>query len=167
MTGELPYKISTLIYLRDERNRILLMQRAKAPNKGLWSPIGGKLEMDKGESPYEAAMREVHEEIGLKLKDGDLHLFSMIAEKGYEQDHHWLMFLFDCRVNLTALPPDIAEGGFAFHELEKIENLPIPGTDREALWPIYREHRQKFTALRADCRDPQNLNLIYEEQIGN
>ena len=61
----IPYKISSLVYLRNDAGQLLLMQRNKAPNKGLWSPIGGKLEMVTGESPHEAAVREVGEEVGL------------------------------------------------------------------------------------------------------
>ena len=70
----MPYKISSLVYLRDKEGRLLLLKRRKAPNKGLWSPIGGKLEMSTGESPHEAAVREVGEEAGLEIEAGDLHL---------------------------------------------------------------------------------------------
>ena len=49
----LPYKISALVYLHNNKGELLLMQRNKAPNKGLWSPIGGKLETSTGESPHE------------------------------------------------------------------------------------------------------------------
>ena len=66
----------------------------KEPNKNCWSPIGGKLEMRLGESPFECAIRETREEIGLEISEGDLHLFSMISEKAYEGSCHWLMFLF-------------------------------------------------------------------------
>lgn len=92
----------------------LLIQRAKAPNKGCWSPIGGKLDMERGESPYECARRETLEEVGLCLTDNDLHCFGYISEKHYEDQCHWLMFLFHCRVQLDQLPAAIDEGKFAF-----------------------------------------------------
>lgn len=161
----LPYKISSLIYLRDRSGRLLLMQRNKAPNKGLWSPIGGKLEMGTGESPYEAAAREVHEEIGLRIETSDLHLFSMIAEKNYEDRCHWLMFLFDCRTTLHELPPAISEGEFAFFEESEIPGLALPDTDRQSLWTVYFEWRQDFIALRADCRTDQPLEVHVDEQM--
>ena len=63
----LPFKISVLVFLRDEAGRLLLIQRTKAPNLGCWSPIGGKLEMGLGESPFECAVRETFEETGLLL----------------------------------------------------------------------------------------------------
>ena len=161
----LPFKISTLIYVENRAGEILLIQRRKAPNKGLWSPIGGKLEMGAGESPFEAARREVHEEIGLQLGDADLHLFGMISEKGYEDSGHWLMFLFVAHTRLESLPPAIEEGGFGFFTLGEIEDLPIPETDRVALWPLYRDHRNGFVSLRADCRQGVPLDVVVEQQM--
>jgi len=58
-----PFKISVLVFLRDARGRQLLIKRRKAPNLGCWSPIGGKLEMGTGESPFECAIRETGEEV--------------------------------------------------------------------------------------------------------
>ena len=132
----LPYKISSLVYLRNKEGQLLLMKRRKAPNKGLWSPIGGKLEMGTGESPHEAAAREVREEVALDVGISDLHLFAMIAEKNYEDRCHWLMFLFDCRRELEELPPPIDEGAFAFFEESEVPGLDLPDTDRKALWKI-------------------------------
>lgn len=161
----LPYKISTLIYVRNAHGELLLLERLKQPNAGLWSPIGGKLEMGTGESPFEAARREAEEEIGLKLGEGDLHLFAMIAEKNYEARCHWLMFLFDCRVFLTKLPPAMDEGRFAFHAPESILGLPIPDTDRISLWPVYFKHRQGFVCLRADCAPGLPLDVVMEQAL--
>lgn len=162
--ADLPYKISTLVFLRDAAGRVLLMRRAKAPNLGLWSCIGGKLEMATGESPFECARRETFEETGLAVEDADLHLFGMIAEKNYEARVHFLMFLFDCRQPLPGLPPPIAEGEFAFKTRAEIEALPVPATDRAALWPLYFERRHGFTALRADCDPAKPLDVVVEEQ---
>ena len=163
MTNELPFKISVLIFLRDHHNRFLMIRRAKAPNQGLWSPIGGKLEMAWGESPHECAMRETEEEIALKLELRDLHLFGMISEKGYEGTGHWLMFLFDCRKSLDGLPEPIEEGEFAFFERPAIDGLPIPETDRRALWTAYDRYRNGFIAMRADCHPDQKLDILIEE----
>lgn len=161
----LPYKISTLVYLENQQGEILLMQRRKAPNAGLWSPIGGKLEMATGESPFEAARREVAEEIGLTVADSGLHLFAMIAEKGYEATGHWLMFMFAAHVRLETLPTAIDEGHFAFVPRDAIMDLPIPETDREALWPLYFEHRHGFVSLRADCHPGAPLAITYEQRL--
>ena len=150
-SSPLPYKISVLVFVENHAGELLLMLRAKQPNLGVWSPIGGKLEMATGESPFQCAVREIEEEVGLKVAESDLHLFAMIAEKAYQGHNHWLMFLFNCRKPLEALPPDIEEGKFAFWSRADINKLEIPETDAAALWPIYDQYRDRFVALRADC----------------
>ncbi|MBA3849659.1 MAG: NUDIX hydrolase [Opitutus sp.] len=151
MSSALPYKISVLVFLENRAGELLLMLRAKQPNLGVWSPIGGKLEMDTGESPFQCAAREIEEEAGLVVAESDLHLFAMIAEKAYQGHHHWLMFLFHCKQPIDGLPADIAEGKFAFWSRADIANLEIPETDAAALWPIYDRYRDRFVSLRADC----------------
>lgn len=80
----LPYKISTLLYCFNPADEVLLMRRAQEPNRGLWSPCGGKLDMTTGESPFACACREAGEEIGLSLRPEDLHLAGLISEHGYQ-----------------------------------------------------------------------------------
>src|SRR6059058_767640 len=64
----LPYKIATLLYCFNARDEVLLLERAQEPNLGFWSPCGGKLHTDAGESPYACACREAREELCLELK---------------------------------------------------------------------------------------------------
>jgi 8-oxo-dGTP diphosphatase len=151
MSSVLPYKVSVLVFIENHAGEQLLMLRAKQPNLGVWTPIGGKLEMATGESPFECAARETEEETGLVIGTEDLHLFAMVAEKAYHGDTHWLMFLFRCKKPIDQLPPDIIEGKFAFHSREAIKSLAIPETDQAALWPIFDKYQDGFVALRADC----------------
>lgn len=159
------YKISVLLFIKDPTGRFLMLKRAKAPNDGLWSPVGGKLEMPSGESPFECAIREADEETGMILENKDLHLFCMAAEKSYEGTGHWLMFLFECSKPLLALPPNIDEGEFAFYSREEINSLAIPETDREGLWDIYDKHHHRFVALKVDCQPGKPLNFEIEGLI--
>ena len=159
------YKISVLIFLKDHVGRFLMLERQKAPNQGLWSPIGGKLEMTTGESPFECAIREAKEEVGTSLAETDLHLFCMAAEKAYEGHGHWLMFLFECHKPIGALPVTIDEGRFAFYTREEIEALPIPATDREGLWSIYDQYHDRFVALKVDCQPGKALEFEIEGLI--
>ena len=159
------FKISVLIFVRDLQGRLLLIERKKEPNKGAWSPIGGKLEMQTGESPFQCAIREAKEEIGIDLKESDLHLFSMISEKAYEGSTNWLMFLFDCKKRVSALPETIDEGRFKFFAREEIDSIKIPETDKAFIWRFWDSRRENFTALRADCTPQKELRAIVEEQI--
>ena len=165
VSGTLPYKLSVLLFLRGVTGELLLIKRRKEPNRGLWSGIGGKLEMGLGESPYECAIREASEEVNMDLTESDLHLFCMIAEKNYEARTHWLMFLFDCKKAIADLPPPIEEGEFEFHHPDTIYDLEIPEADRRALWPIYFKHRHGFVALRADCHPGSTLHTVVEERF--
>lgn len=160
----LSYKIAVLVFLENTAGEHLLLLRAKPPNLGIWSPIGGKLEMETGESPFECAVRETYEETGLRVDASALHLFAMIAEKAYEGQSHWLMFLFRCTVPLPGLPPAIDEGKFGFFSRAAIDALPIPDTDRTALWPTYDRYRDHFVALKADCA-PGRPIVVEVEQI--
>jgi 8-oxo-dGTP diphosphatase len=158
-----PYKISVLVFLRDAPGRLLLIKRSKAPNQGCWSPIGGKLEMGVGESPFECAMRETGEEVGLAVTEKDLHLFGYIAEKNYEGNGHWLMFLFDCRKVLPGLPPTGDEGEFGLCTRAEIEKLTVPPSDRVLVWPWYDKQRAGFVGMRADCERDDALKVVVEQ----
>ncbi len=163
MQTELPFKISVLVFVEREDGSLLLMKRNKQPNQGFYSPIGGKLEMAIGESPHQCAKREIFEEIALDVDISSLHLFSIVSEKAYENETHWLMFLFTSKVKITELPDDIDEGSFSFFKREEIANLKIPETDRKILWKIYDEHKDGFASLYIDCSDLNNMNIeIYE-----
>jgi 8-oxo-dGTP diphosphatase len=146
----MPYKISTLLYCFDERDEVLLMERAQEPNFGLWSPCGGKLQTDTGESPYACACREAQEELGLALTPADLHLAGIVSEQGYQGQSHWLMFLFEVHRKMSQLPPPHREGRFQFFPRPALAGLKLPTTDREGIWPWFWEHRGGFFA--AHCR---------------
>ncbi|HEX2851909.1 MAG TPA: NUDIX domain-containing protein [Opitutaceae bacterium] len=162
-TPALSYKIAVLVFLENAAGEHLLLLRAKPPNLGVWSPIGGKLETSTGESPFECAVRETHEETGFAVTARDLHLFAMIAEKAYEGQSHWLMFLFRCKRPIAGLPPEIAEGKFGFFTRAAINTLAIPETDQSALWPIYDKYRDRFVTLKADCAPGKPVQVEIEE----
>ena len=138
----LPYKVATLLYCFNERDEILLLERAQEPNRGFWSPCGGKLKMDIGESPYVCACREAEEEIGLKISPSDLHLAGIVSEHGYQGQTHWLMFLFEVKMKLKSLPPAHAEGRFEFFPREKIfrfeNSADRPRTDLAVVLAVSR-----------------------------
>lgn len=56
--------------VRDDAGRLLLVRRGHPPGLGRWSLPGGRIEP--GETPAQAAAREVAEETGLTVTVGDL-----------------------------------------------------------------------------------------------
>ena len=116
----LPYRIAVLAYLFDEKGRVLLLHRKKHPNIDLYSPIGGKLEQDQGESPTACAVREIQEEVGLTVTADQLHLTGIVSERGYENETHWLMFLYELTEPMHVEPGEMNEGRLEWHEVEAI-----------------------------------------------
>jgi 8-oxo-dGTP diphosphatase len=159
----LPYKIATLLYAFNERAEVLLLERAQEPNRGLWSPPGGKLHMADGESPHACAQREAHEELGVEFQPVDLHLTGLVSEHGYEGQAHWLMFLFEVKPRLMTLPPPIREGRFAYFTRAALDSLPLPQTDREQIWPLFWRHRGGFFAAHCHCRPDGRNEWILEQ----
>lgn len=159
------HKISTLLYCFNERDELLLLERAQEPNLGLWSPCGGKLHTADGESPYACACREAQEEMGLSLTAADLHLTGLISEHGYAGQAHWLMFLFEVKRRLTALPPPIREGRFAFFAPDALKTLPVPQTDRDQIWPLFWRYRGGFFSAHCHCHADGRYDWTLEETI--
>lgn len=80
--------------LVDPDGRVLLARRPPGkPLAGLWEFPGGKVE--KGEKPETALIRELHEELGIEVKEPCLAPFTF-ASHTYEA-FHLLMPLFICR----------------------------------------------------------------------
>jgi 8-oxo-dGTP diphosphatase len=163
----LPYKVATLLYCFNERDEILLLERAQEPNRDFWSPCGGKLKMDIGESPYVCACREAGEELGIKITASDLHLTGIVSEHGFQGNTHWLMFLFEVRKKLMALPPPHEEGRFQFYRRDQIGSLNIPQTDREQIYPWFWKFRGGFFAAHCHCHPDGRNDWTLEESIAN
>lgn len=68
MDGERVDCVGALVY--DEQHRLLVVQRANEPGRGLWSLPGGRVEP--GEDDPAAVAREVAEETGLRVSVGEL-----------------------------------------------------------------------------------------------
>ena len=148
----LPYRIGVLCYLYDDAGRVLLLRRARHPNRHLYSPVGGKLDVEQGESPTGCALREIEEETGLRLATGDLRLAGIISETAFEGEAHWLMFLFEANGPVQVETGTIDEGTLDWHDPATINDLDIPETDRVVLWPLMRRFTHCFFAAHIDCR---------------
>lgn len=88
--------------LIDSDNRVLLAQRPKGkPLEGLWEFPGGKIEP--GETPEHTVVREMMEELGIKVKAKDLAPIGF-ASHSYPK-FHLLMPLYACRKWLGIVSP--------------------------------------------------------------
>jgi 8-oxo-dGTP diphosphatase len=159
----LPYKIATLLYCFNERDEVLLLRRSQEPNRGLFSPPGGKLKTETGESPYACACREAAEEFGATLTAKDLHLTGLISEHGYQGQTHWLMFLFEVGPRISAVPPPHREGTFGFYSRAELGVLDLPDTDREQIWPLFWSHRGGFFAAHVHCHPDGTSDWTVEQ----
>ncbi|MFZ4466310.1 MAG: NUDIX hydrolase [Phycisphaerales bacterium] len=166
-TAALPYKVAVLCYLWDADDRLLMLHRRKLPNIDMYSPVGGKLEISRGESPHECAVREVHEETGLRVGDDEMRLFGMVSERAYQGEMHWLIFLFECTRRVR--PEEVTHVDFDEGRLEwvpeaEVEGLPIPPTDRHILWPLARTHRGGFFSVDIDCSVTPFVHRVRESR---
>lgn len=168
---DLPYRIACLCDLRDEQGRILLLRRLKAPNLGLCSPIGGKLDIAHGESPASCAQREILEEAGIEVSIERLHLVGLVSECAFEGKGHWLMFVYRVLGPVQVQPRDMREGRLDWFAPEQLEALPLPETDRRIIWPLMQPAEQRtqagrpgFFAVHIDCRGPK-LEWQVQQQV--
>ena len=110
--------------LRD--GKVLLMQRNKEPNLGLWTAPGGKI--DAGESPYETAQREMAEETGLEVGDLQMRGLCTMVSPLYEKP--WFIFAFVTSHFQGTARADEREGDLAWIPLETyFTALPKPQAD--------------------------------------
>src|SRR5215475_11152643 len=89
-----PLMLVVAVALVDPDGRVLLAQRPEGKAMaGLWEFPGGKIEA--GETPEQALIRELDEELGITVKEPCLAPFAF-ASHSYER-FHLLMPLFLCR----------------------------------------------------------------------
>lgn len=161
------FRLGSLVYVHDDQGRLLLMQRERRPNVGLWCAVGGKLKMSIGESPYECAVREVREEAGIDLECPDLDLRCILSEKDYVDTGNWLMFVFRVNRAFASLPVAGEEGVFKLFEMDDIDGIAMPALDKRILRDyILPSQVERFASLRVSeggGLDPDKL--VVEESF--
>lgn len=170
----LPYRLACLCDLRDAQGRVLLIRRQKEPNFGLCSPIGGKLDMETGESPAQCAQREIAEEAGIHVPIERIHLAGLISECAFEGRGHWLLFYYRVLDPVEVKAGPMKEGLLEWHEPDAVAALPLPETDRKIIWPLVHKHDRSgpnglpgFFTLHIDCRGEELSWTIEQETPGD
>ncbi len=118
--------------LVDPDNRVLIAQRPAGKQlAGLWEFPGGKV--DPGERPEDALIRELHEELGIRVKAPCLAPLTF-ASHAYDE-FHLLMPLFVCRKWEGFVAP--AEGqAIKWTSARDLRNYAMPPADGPLIAPL-------------------------------
>lgn len=117
--------------LVDADGRVLITQRPEGKQlAGLWEFPGGKVEP--GETPEEAVVRELREEIGVETQIPCLAPLTF-ASHSYD-GFHLLMPLFVCR-RFTGEPKPIEVAAVKWVRPNRLRDYPMPAAD-EPLIPF-------------------------------
>lgn len=106
-----------------EGGKVLLIKRGNEPNKGLWSIPGGMIRL--GESPEEAAIRELKEETGFDaIIENLLGVFNVVIRDNYGKiKYHYVVIDYLGKVIGGTLRPgsDVMDAKwFNIEEVSKI-----------------------------------------------
>ncbi|MBP1157564.1 MULTISPECIES: 8-oxo-dGTP diphosphatase [unclassified Paenibacillus] len=120
-------------------DRILMLNRGKAPLLGLWNGVGGKLEP--GETPYDSVVREIEEETGLRFVENTLR-FSGIVTWEVDGREAGGMYVFIGEAPSEALveaPVETEDGILAWKPVEWVvrqDNFGVAGHVKHFLPPM-------------------------------
>ncbi|BCP55115.1 NTP pyrophosphohydrolase [Kaistia sp. 32K] len=118
--------------LVDADNRILIAQRPEGKAlAGLWEFPGGKV--DAGETPEDALIRELREELGVETKTACLAPLTF-ASHTYD-DFHLLMPLYVCR-RWTGFPQSLEGQALKWVRAKQLRDYPMPPADEPLIAPL-------------------------------
>ncbi|EAP89909.1 NTP pyrophosphohydrolase [Oceanicaulis sp. HTCC2633] len=127
--------------LVDPDGRVLLARRPEGKqHAGLWEFPGGKVEP--GESPEQALVRELREELGIEPCEQCLQPFAFASEK-LETGGHLLMPLFVCRRWDGFIRPTEGQA-IAWVRTDQFREYPMPPADK----PLAAELRDRLVGAR-------------------
>ncbi len=125
MNSEIPYghkKAATLCVLKNGHN-FLLLNRLKEPNKGMFTPVGGKL--NPHESPLDAAIRETYEETGIRVET--MKFCGLLTETS-PVEYNWINFVYLAEIDFE-IPGECNEGELKWIRFDEVLRVPAPKTD--------------------------------------
>jgi len=138
-------KVAAMCVLK-HKDKFLLLKRANEPNKGMYVPVGGKLE------PFEdqitAVIRETHEEAGILLESAK---FCGILIETSPTKYNWISYIYMAEID-DQIPPYCDEGVLEWIAIIDLLTVPTPPTDR---W-IYKYLLEN---------KPFAFSAIYDEQL--
>ncbi|MGO1120003.1 8-oxo-dGTP diphosphatase MutT [Rhodovibrionaceae bacterium A322] len=133
-SASLPTLLVAAAALIDSDGRVLLAQRPEGKSMaGLWEFPGGKV--DPGETPEQALIRELKEELDIDTRDSCLAPLSF-ASHSYDA-FHLLMPLFACRVWQGEIQPQEGQK-LAWVRPVRLGDYPMPPADIPLI-PVLRD----------------------------
>lgn len=118
--------------LVDPDNRVLIAQRPQGKQlAGLWEFPGGKI--DAGERPEASLIRELHEELGIVVKEECLAPLTF-ASFGYP-DFHLLMPLYICR-RWEGIVASREGQALKWVSARNLRDYPMPPADEPLIPPL-------------------------------
>lgn len=136
-------------------HKILLLRRYKEPNRGKYTPVGGKI--DPYESPVKAAIRESYEETGIKFSG--MKYCGLLVESS-PTSYNWICFVYTSKTTYFK-PPACDEGKLEWIDINKLSNIPTPPAD----WHIYKYMLENKTFMFNAEYDAQLILLEMKEEI--
>ena len=113
--------VPIVITILECQNRFLFIQRRNPPYEGLWSLVGGKVNI--GEHIAEAAVREIKEETGAQKVDNYVYR-GLVSERLVNGDGNLLsqFLIFIGHATINEFSQNHREGDLALYSLDEIHN---------------------------------------------
>lgn len=143
----------TICFIR-QGDKLLLLNRIKAPNMGLWNGVGGKLEA--GETMLQGIAREIYEETGLHIAEQLIQPAGVVHWVGPDFDSGMYVFYCELPENVhLATPVAVDEGILMWHSIAWVLDQHNDGV----------AHNIKYflPLLLEGCYDAEHL-FTYDEQ---
>lgn len=117
------------VALIDDKKRILMARRPKGKHmEGLWEFAGGKIEQ--GETPESALVRELKEELSIKVTQKDLKPINFTSHK-YD-DFQLIMLLYGCN-RWYGKPQALEHSDLKWTYMDALSRLSMPPADEPLL----------------------------------
>ncbi|HZX05468.1 NUDIX domain-containing protein [Kribbella sp.] len=147
----------TSIYLVRDDRVLLLYRRGSRAIADSWVGIGGHIEPDELADPTAAALRELHEELGITADQLTALALRYIAVRDTGTEIRTTYYFTAALAPAATVPSECAEGDLAWFDLADDPRLGMPVTARIAFahWRAVGRHDRKlrFITVDADGRE--------------
>eukprot|EP00470_Lotharella_oceanica_P003095 CAMPEP_0170174466 /NCGR_PEP_ID=MMETSP0040_2-20121228/7693_1 /TAXON_ID=641309 /ORGANISM="Lotharella oceanica, Strain CCMP622" /LENGTH=187 /DNA_ID=CAMNT_0010416107 /DNA_START=82 /DNA_END=645 /DNA_ORIENTATION=- len=137
-------KRAAVMVLLRHGDRFLLLQRANEPNRGLFVPVGGKV--DPHEDPRSTAVRETKEETGIDLDAARIRYAGSLVETS-PVAYNWWLAVYLADIDLVDPPPACNEGNLEWVHVEDLHRIAKPPSNEAIYDYVLRGQPFAFNAV--------------------